>query len=171
MENKYNKLITAALLSISIFVGLCSCSSSDEEKRQKALFKFEQNLSALIKNHDTTTFLETFVVAEDVPEAKLEELKEMSFIYEYTPNSLKNAIEKKTAIYGRIFSGSDNSIASFLPSDGNYNVNITMLSYNENYVATLTYGNADYIEVNSIEFVLVYVKNKWKILTINFFEI
>ncbi len=149
---------------------LCSCST-EELKREKALFKFEQQLSAVIKNHDTTTFLDSFIDTTDVAEERLTELSQMSFIYEYTPASLKNAIERKTAIYGRIFSNSNTSIASFLPVDGNYDVNITMHSYKNNHIALITYGTIDYIEVNSIEFVLLYTDDKWKILTINFFEI
>ncbi len=166
MKIKYNQFI----IILGIIAFLCSCSS-EQSKRQKALFKFEQNLSAIIKNNDTTTFFNNFVEPKDVPEQRFDELKEMPFIYEFTPQYLKNAIEKKTAIYGRIFSNSDNSIASFLPTDGNYDVNITIHSYKDNYIALITYGTTDYIEVNSIEFVLLYIDGKWKIFTINFFEI
>lgn len=166
MKTKYNKLI----MLIGVLALLCSCGSSELQK-EKALFKFEQNLSALIKNNDTTTFLNNFVTQQEVSEEELQELLEMSFIYEYSPSYIKNAIDRKTAIYGRIFSNSDTSIASFLPGDGNYDVNITMHSYNNNYIAIITYGNEDFAHVNSIEFVLLYIENKWKILTINFFEI
>ncbi len=164
---KYIKLISL----VCALTLLCSCSGDENVKRQKALFKFEQNLSALIKNSDTISFLDSFVGQNDVSEEQLLDLAKMSFIYELTPSYIKNAIDRKTAIYGRIFSNNDNSIASFLPGDGNYDVNITMHSYENNHIALVTYGTADFTEVNSVEFVLLYTENKWKIFTINFFEI
>ena len=148
-----------------------SCSSN-EMNIQKELFQFEQKLTSIIKSHDTVEFLNIFLEASDTNEEELSSLKDMSFVYAFKPEYIKRSIEKKTAIYGRIFSSNEKSIASFLPNDGNYDVDITMRSYKDNYIADIKYGTIDdYKEVYSIEFVLIYNKGEWKILTINFFEI
>ncbi len=168
-KNKHALLKIIFIITILSFF-IVSCSSSDITVEKK-LFQFEQKLSTMIKTNDLVEFANAFLKADDITEDELTSIGQMSFIYEFTPAYIKKALNEKTAIYNRIFSSKEDSISSFLPTDGNYDVDINMLTLKGNYIANIKYGTIDNEQIYNIEFVLIYNKKQWKILTINFFEI
>lgn len=163
------KKITFAIALAAFFTfASISCSQNNEEKIYKKLFLFEQKMTNLIRTSDTEEFI-NLIIKKDISEDEQKVLKEISFIYEFTPGYIKNAIQKKGAIYRRIFADNKKSLSSYLPSSGLYDVDITMYNYRERYVADIKYASSDEKELYSIEFVLIYFENEWHILTINFF--
>ena len=96
----------------------------------------------------------------------------MSLIYELTPINIIESIKNRGALYQRIFSNNDDALCNYLPKDGGYyDVSITYKKYKDVILAQIEYPSFNKISEKSIEFVAIYLNDKWSLLTINFLNI
>lgn len=149
---------------------LISCKEKYSTDSEYSLYEYENYLSKLISNKDTLEFTSNFV--SNVDENIVKILNEMSLIYELTPVNIIESIKNRGALYQRIFSNNDDSLCNYLPKDGGYyDVNITYKKYKDIIIAQIEYPSFNKISENSIEFVSIYLNDKWNLLTINFLNI
>ena len=115
-------------------------------------------------------FTSNFV--QNLDESIINTLNEMSFIYDLTPANIIESIKNRGALYQRIFSNNDDALCNYLPKDGGYyDVSITYKKYKDVILAQIEYPSFNKISENSIEFVAIYLNDKWSLLTINFLNI
>ena len=161
------KKIILIFLMILFFV---SCSKRYSADSEYSVYEYENYISKLISNKDTLEFTSNFVL--DLDENIVNTLQEMSLIYELTPVNIIESIKNMGALYQRIFSNNDDSLCNYLPKDGGYyDVDITYKKYKDVIVAQIDYPSFNKISENTIEFVAIYLNDKWRLITINFLNI
>ncbi len=161
------KKIILIFLMILFFV---SCSKRYSADSEYSVYEYENYISKLISNKDTLEFTSNFVL--DLDENIVNTLQEMSLIYELTPVNIIESIKNMGALYQRIFSNNDDSLCNYLPKDGGYyDVDITYKKYKDVIVAQIEYPSFNKISENTIEFVAIYLNDKWRLITINFLNI
>ena len=147
-----------------------SCSKRYSADSEYSVYEYENYISKLISNKDTLEFTSNFVL--DLDENIVNTLQEMSLIYELTPVNIIESIKNRGALYQRIFSNNDDSLCNYLPKDGGYyDVDITYKKYKDVIVAQIEYPSFNKISENTIEFVAIYLNDKWRLITINFLNI
>lgn len=147
-----------------------SCSKRYSADSEYSVYEYENYISKLISNKDTLEFTSNFVL--DLDENIVNTLQEMSLIYELTPVNIIESIKNMGALYQRIFSNNDDSLCNYLPKDGGYyDVDITYKKYKDVIVAQIEYPSFNKISENTIEFVAIYLNDKWRLITINFLNI
>lgn len=155
------------LIMILFFI---SCKKEYNADSEYSAYEYEAYISKLIANKDTLEFTSNFIVNLD--ENIVNNLNEMSLIYELTPVNIIESIKNRGALYQRIFSDNDDSLCSYLPKDGGYyDVSVTYRKYKDVMVAQIEYPSFNEISENSIELVAIYLNNKWNLITINFLNI
>ncbi|WP_300370226.1 hypothetical protein [Brachyspira sp.] len=159
------------ILIIILIIVLFSCNKKkDYSSIEYSLYEYESYISTLISNKDTLEFTSNFAL--DIDDKFISTLNEMSLIYELTPINIIESIKNRGAVYQRIFSNNDDSLCNYLPKDGGYyDVNVTYRVYKGISVAQIEYPSFNKISENSIEFVAIYLNNKWNLITINFLNI
>ena len=149
---------------------LVSCQKEYKADSEYSVYKYETYISKLISNKDTLEFTSNFVL--DLDDNIANTIKEMSLIYELTPINIIESIKNRGALYQRIFSNNDDALCNYLPKDGGYyDVSITYKKYKDVILAQIEYPSFNKISENSIEFVAIYLNDKWSLLTINFLNI
>ena len=149
---------------------LVSCQKEYKADSEYSVYEYETYISKLISNKDTLEFTSNFVL--DLDDNIANTLKEMSLIYELTPVNIIGSIKNRGALYQRIFSNNDDALCNYLPKDGGYyDVSITYKKYKDVILAQIEYPSFNKISENSIEFVAIYLNDKWSLLTINFLNI
>ncbi|MEI0446460.1 hypothetical protein R4J03_05300 [Brachyspira intermedia] len=156
------------ILTIVLIAFASSCKK--EYGAEYSLYEYEKYISKLISNKDTLEFTSNFI--QNLDENTINVLNEMSLIYERTPVNIIESIKNRGSLYQRIFSDNDDSLCNYLPKDGGYyDVNVTYRKYKDIMVAQIEYPSFNKISENSIEFVAVYLNDKWNLITINFLNI
>ena len=156
------------ILAIILIVFASSCKK--EYGAEYGLYEYENYISKLIANKDTLEFTSNFL--SNLDENTVKVLSEMSLIYELTPVNIIESIKNRGTLYQRIFSDNDDSLCNYLPKDGGYyDVNVTYKKYKDITVAQIEYPSFNKISDNSIEFVAIYLNDKWNLITINFLNI
>ena len=156
------------ILTIILIAFAASCKK--EYGAEYSLYEYEKYISELIANKDTLEFTSNFI--QNLDENIANVLNEMTLIYQRTPVNIIESIKNRGALYQRIFSDNDDSLCNYLPKDGGYyDVNITYKKYKDIMVAQIEYPSFNKISENSIEFVAVYLNDKWNLITINFLNI
>ncbi len=158
------------IIIMTIFIFSCNNKKDNNTSIEYSLYEYESYISTLISNRDTLEFTSNFVL--DIDDKFISALGEMTLIYELTPINIIESIKNRGAIYQRIFSNNDDALCNYLPRDGGYyDVSITYKVYKDISVAQIEYPSFNEISENSIEFVAVYLNNKWNLITINFLNI
>lgn len=156
------------ILTIVLIAFASSCKK--EYGAEYSLYEYEKYISKLISNKDTLEFTSNFI--QNLDENTINVLNEMSLIYERTPVNIIESIKNRGSLYQRIFSDNDDSLCNYLPKDGGYyDVNVTYRKYKDIMIAQIEYPSFNKISENSIEFVAVYLNDKWNLITINFLNI
>lgn len=156
------------ILTIILIVFASSCKK--EYGVEYSMYEYEKYISTLIANKDTLEFTSNFI--QNLDESIINTLNEMSLIYGLTPVNIIESIKNRGALYQRIFSDNDDSLCNYLPKDGGYyDVNVTYKKYKDVMVAQIEYPSFNKISENSIEFVAIYLNDKWNLITINFLNI
>ncbi|MEI0486994.1 hypothetical protein R4K89_06375 [Brachyspira intermedia] len=156
------------ILTIVLIAFASSCKK--EYGAEYSLYEYEKYISKLISNKDTLEFTSNFI--QNLDENTINVLNEMSLIYERTPVNIIESIKNRGSLYQRIFSDNDDSLCNYLPKDGGYyDVNVTYRKYKDIMVAQIEYPSFNKISENSIEFVAIYLNDKWNLITINFLNI
>ena len=156
------------ILTIVLIAFASSCKK--EYGAEYSLYEYEKYISKLIANKDTLEFTSNFI--QNLDENTINVLNEMSLIYERTPVNIIESIKNRGSLYQRIFSDNDDSLCNYLPKDGGYyDVNVTYRKYKDIMIAQIEYPSFNKISENSIEFVAIYLNDKWSLLTINFLNI
>ncbi|MEI0508416.1 hypothetical protein [Brachyspira intermedia] len=156
------------ILTIVLIAFASSCKK--EYGAEYSLYEYEKYISKLIANKDTLEFTSNFI--QNLDENTINVLNEMSLIYERTPVNIIESIKNRGSLYQRIFSDNDDSLCNYLPKDGGYyDVNVTYRKYKDIMIAQIEYPSFNKISENSIEFVAVYLNDKWNLITINFLNI
>ena len=156
------------IFTIILIIFASSCKK--EHGAEYSLYDYEKYISKLISNKDTLEFTSNF--AQNLDESIINTLNEMSFIYDLTPANIIESIKNRGALYQRIFSDNDDSLCNYLPKDGGYyDVNVTYKKYKDVMIAQIEYPSFNKISENSIEFVAIYLNDKWNLITINFLNI
>lgn len=156
------------ILTIVLIAFASSCKK--EYGVEYSLYEYEKYISKLIANKDTLEFTSNFI--QNLDENTINVLNEMSLIYERTPVNIIESIKNRGSLYQRIFSDNDDSLCNYLPKDGGYyDVNVTYRKYKDIMIAQIEYPSFNKISENSIEFVAVYLNDKWNLITINFLNI
>ena len=157
-------------LIIILIIFLFSCNKNENMGIEYSLYEYESYISALISNRDTLEFTSNFAL--NIDDKFISTLNEMTLIYELTPVNIIESIKNRGAVYQRIFSNNDDSLCNYLPKDGGYyDVSVTCKKYKDIIVAQIEYPSFNKISENSIEFVAIYLDNKWNLITINFLNI
>lgn len=158
-----------AIIILMIFTFI-SCEKKRSHSEEYSAYEFEKYIASLIVNKDTLEFTSNFLFNLD--ENTINNLKEMSVIYELTTTDIIESIRNRGAVYQRIFSDSDNSLCNYLPKDGSfYDVSITYKKYKDTVIAQIEYPSFNANSMNSMELVAIYLNNKWNLITINFLNI
>ena len=156
------------ILTIVLIAFASSCKK--EYGAEYSLYEYEKYISKLIANKDTLEFTSNFI--QNLDENTINVLNEMSLIYERTPVNIIESIKNRGSLYQRIFSDNDDSLCNYLPKDGGYyDVNVTYRKYKDIMIAQIEYPSFNKISENSIEFVAIYLNDKWNLITINFLNI
>ena len=156
------------ILTIVLIAFASSCKK--EYGAEYSLYEYEKYISKLISNKDTLEFTSNFI--QNLDENTINVLNEMSLIYERTPVNIIESIKNRGSLYQRIFSDNDDSLCNYLPKDGGYyDVNVTYKKYKDVMIAQIEYPSFNKISENSIEFVAIYLNDKWNLITINFLNI
>ena len=164
MKNMFRLIIYIFLFTI------ISCNREYDASTEYGIYDYEKYISILISNKDTLEFTSNFIF--DIDENTIKILNEMNLIYDLTPIDIIESIKNRGALYQRIFSNNDYSLCNYLPKDGGYyDVNITYRKYRNIIIAQIEYPSFNKISDNSMEFVAIYLNNKWNLITINFLNI
>ncbi|ASJ21081.1 hypothetical protein BHAMNSH16_05235 [Brachyspira hampsonii] len=156
------------ILAIILIIFASSCKK--EYGTEYSIYEYEKYISKLIANRDTLEFTANFLQSLD--ENIINTLNEMTLVYELTPANIIESIKNRGALYQRIFSDNDDSLCNYLPKDGGYyDVSVTYKKYKDVMLAQIEYPSFNKISENSIEFVAIYLNNKWNLITVNFLNI
>ncbi|MBW5410898.1 hypothetical protein E6A50_11015, partial [Brachyspira hampsonii] len=146
------------ILAIILIIFASSCKK--EYGTEYSIYEYEKYISKLIANRDTLEFTANFLQSLD--ENIINTLNEMTLVYELTPANIIESIKNRGALYQRIFSDNDDSLCNYLPKDGGYyDVSVTYKKYKDVMLAQIEYPSFNKISENSIEFVAIYLNNKW----------
>lgn len=148
-----------------------SCSKSDtkDKANEYGALEFEEYLSSLLATRDSLEFSQIFAKAPDT--SIVNNLQEMTVIYDLLPNDIIRSIKNFGVVYRRVFAPDEGSVSAYLPAEGGYyDVNITYRKYKNTYVTQIRYSTPSDMEVNLIEFVGLLQDNEWRLLTINFLD-
>ena len=157
------------ILLLFIIVITISCKKEYKQDSEYGAYEFEKYISKLISAKDTLEFTSNFILNLD--EDVIKQINEMYIVYELTTADIIESIKNRASLYQRIFSDSDEALCNYLPKDGGYyDVSITYREYKNIKIAQIEYPSFNKISKNSIEFVGIYLNNKWNLMTINFFN-
>lgn len=164
-------MIKNILVFIFISQLLLSCSKSDTKDKvnEHGALEFEEYLSSLLATRDSLEFSQIFAKAPDI--STVNNLQEMTVVYDLLPNDIIRSIKNFGVVYRRIFAPDEGSVSTYLPAEGGYyDVSITYRKYKNTYITQIRYSVPSDMEVNLIEFVGLLQDNEWRLLTINFLD-
>lgn len=153
-----------------ILLIVSSCDKKYDSNLEFKAYEFEKYISELIANRDTLEFTSNFIL--NIDGDLIEKINQMNVIYELTPIEIIESIKNRGSLYQRIFSDNEDSLCNYLPKEGGYyDVSVTYRKYEDINIAQIEYPSFNEISKNSMEFVAIYLNNKWNLITINFLNI
>lgn len=153
-----------------ILLIVSSCNKKYESNLEFKAYEFEKYISELIANRDTLEFTSNFIL--NIDGDLIEKISQMNVIYELNPIEIIESIKNRGSLYQRIFSDNEDSLCNYLPKEGGYyDVSVTYRKYEDINIAQIEYPSFNEISKNSMEFVAIYLNNKWNLITINFLNI
>lgn len=153
-----------------ILLIVSSCGKKYESNLEFKAYEFEKYISELVANRDTLEFTSNFIL--NIDGDLIEKINQMNVIYELNPIEIIESIKNRGSLYQRIFSDNEDSLCNYLPKEGGYyDVSITYRKYENISIAQIEYPSFNEISKNSMEFVAIYLNNKWNLITINFLNI
>lgn len=153
-----------------ILLIVSSCDKKYESNLEFKAYEFEKYISELVANRDTLEFTSNFIL--NIDGDLIEKINQMNVIYELNPIEIIESIKNRGSLYQRIFSDNEDSLCNYLPKEGGYyDVSITYRKYENISIAQIEYPSFNEISKNSMEFVAIYLNNKWNLITINFLNI
>lgn len=153
-----------------ILLIVSSCGKKYESNLEFKAYEFEKYISELIANRDTLEFTSNFIL--NIDGDLIEKINQMNVIYELNPIEIIESIKNRGSLYQRIFSDNEDSLCNYLPKEGGYyDVSVTYRKYEDINIAQIEYPSFNEISKNSMEFVAIYLNNKWNLITINFLNI
>lgn len=153
-----------------ILLIVSSCDKKYESNLEFKAYEFEKYISELIANRDTLEFTSNFIL--NIDGDLIEKINQMNVIYELNPIEIIESIKNRGSLYQRIFSDNEDSLCNYLPKEGGYyDVSVTYRKYENISIAQIEYPSFNEISKNSMEFVAIYLNNKWNLITINFLNI
>lgn len=153
-----------------ILLIVSSCNKKYESNLEFKAYEFEKYISELVANRDTLEFTSNFIL--NIDGDLIEKINQMNVIYELNPIEIIESIKNRGSLYQRIFSDNEDSLCNYLPKEGGYyDVSITYRKYENISIAQIEYPSFNEISKNSMEFVAIYLNNKWNLITINFLNI
>lgn len=153
-----------------ILLIVSSCNKKYESNLEFKAYEFEKYISELIANRDTLEFTSNFIL--NIDGDLIEKINQMNVIYELNPIEIIESIKNRGSLYQRIFSDNEDSLCNYLPKEGGYyDVSVTYRKYEDINIAQIEYPSFNEISKNSMEFVAIYLNNKWNLITINFLNI
>lgn len=162
------KKIFITLFPILLIVS--SCNKKYDSNLEFKAYEFEKYISELIANRDTLEFTSNFIL--NIDGDLIEKINQMNVIYELNPIEIIESIKNRGSLYQRIFSDNEDSLCNYLPKEGGYyDVSVTYRKYEDINIAQIEYPSFNEISKNSMEFVAIYLNNKWNLITINFLNI
>lgn len=158
------------IILLSILLIINSCNKKYDSNLEFKAYNFEKYISKLVANRDTLEFTSNFILNLDVD--LIEKINQMNVIYELNPIEIIESIKNRGSLYQRIFSDNEDSLCNYLPKEGGYyDVSVTYRKYKDISIAQIEYPSFNEISKNSMEFVAIYLNNKWNLITINFLNI
>lgn len=158
------------IILLSVLFVINSCGKKYDSNSEFGAYEFEKYISKLAANKDTLEFTSNFILNLD--EDLIEKINQMNVIYELSPVEIIESIKSRGALYQRIFSDSEDSLCNYLPKEGGYyDVSVTYRKFKDISVAQIEYPSFNEISKNSMEFVAIYLNDKWNLITINFLNI
>lgn len=153
-----------------ILLIVSSCDKKYESNLEFKAYEFEKYISELIANRDTLEFTSNFIL--NIDGDLIEKINQINVIYELNPIEIIESIKNRGSLYQRIFSDNEDSLCNYLPKEGGYyDVSITYRKYENISIVQIEYPSFNEISKNSMEFVAIYLNNKWNLITINFLNI
>lgn len=153
-----------------ILLIVSSCDKKYESNLEFKAYEFEKYISELIANRDTLEFTSNFIL--NIDGDLIKKINQMNVIYELNPIEIIESIKNRGSLYQRIFSDNEDSLCNYLPKEGGYyDVSVTYRKYENISIAQIEYPSFNEISKNSMEFVAIYLNNKWNLITINFLNI
>lgn len=153
-----------------ILLTVSSCDKKYESNLEFKAYEFEKYISELVANRDTLEFTSNFIL--NIDGDLIEKINQMNVIYELNPIEIIESIKNRGSLYQRIFSDNEDSLCNYLPKEGGYyDVSVTYRKYENISIAQIEYPSFNEISKNSMEFVAIYLNNKWNLITINFLNI
>lgn len=153
-----------------ILLIVSSCDKKYESNLEFKAYEFEKYISELVANRDTLEFTSNFIL--NIDGDLIEKINQMNVIYELNPIEIIESIKNRGSLYQRIFSDNEDSLCNYLPKEGGYyDVSVTYRKYEDINIAQIEYPSFNEISKNSMEFVAIYLNNKWNLITINFLNI
>lgn len=153
-----------------ILLIVSSCDKKYESNLEFKAYEFEKYISELVANRDTLEFTSNFIL--NIDGDLIKKINQMNVIYELNPIEIIESIKNRGSLYQRIFSDNEDSLCNYLPKEGGYyDVSITYRKYENISIAQIEYPSFNEISKNSMEFVAIYLNNKWNLITINFLNI
>lgn len=153
-----------------ILLIVSSCNKKYESNLEFKAYEFEKYISELVANRDTLEFTSNFIL--NIDGDLIEKINQMNVIYELNPIEIIESIKNRGSLYQRIFSDNEDSLCNYLPKEGGYyDVSVTYRKYEDINIAQIEYPSFNEISKNSMEFVAIYLNNKWNLITINFLNI
>lgn len=153
-----------------ILLIVSSCDKKYDSNLEFKAYEFEKYISELIANRDTLEFTSNFIL--NIDGDLIEKINQMNVIYELNPIEIIESIKNRGSLYQRIFSDNEDSLCNYLPKEGGYyDVSVTYRKYEDINIAQIEYPSFNEISKNSMEFVAIYLNNKWNLITINFLNI
>ncbi len=153
-----------------ILLIVSSCNKKYDSNLEFKAYEFEKYISELIANRDTLEFTSNFIL--NIDGDLIEKINQMNVIYELNPIEIIESIKNRGSLYQRIFSDNEDSLCNYLPKEGGYyDVSVTYRKYEDINIAQIEYPSFNEISKNSMEFVAIYLNNKWNLITINFLNI
>lgn len=153
-----------------ILLIVSSCDKKYESNLEFKAYEFEKYISELVANRDTLEFTSNFIL--NIDGDLIKKINQMNVIYELNPIEIIESIKNRGSLYQRIFSDNEDSLCNYLPKEGGYyDVSVTYRKYENISIAQIEYPSFNEISKNSMEFVAIYLNNKWNLITINFLNI
>lgn len=153
-----------------ILLIVSSCNKKYDSNLEFKAYEFEKYISELVANRDTLEFTSNFIL--NIDGDLIEKINQMNVIYELNPIEIIESIKNRGSLYQRIFSDNEDSLCNYLPKEGGYyDVSVTYRKYEDINIAQIEYPSFNEISKNSMEFVAIYLNNKWNLITINFLNI
>jgi len=154
---------------ISQLILSCNKSETKDKANEHGALEFEKYLSSLLSTRDSLEFSQMFAKAPNI--STVNNLQEMTVVYDLLPNDIIRSIKNFGVVYRRIFAPDEGSVSAYLPTEGGYyDVSITYRKYKNTYITQIRYSVPSDTEVNLIEFVGLFQDDEWRLLTINFLD-